>query len=58
MKILFPKGVNPMTGDHKIILNADFIYSAVSFGKNASNIVIEGLTSKHSGNDGFNLHGA
>ncbi|MCM8542731.1 MAG: right-handed parallel beta-helix repeat-containing protein [Lentisphaeraceae bacterium] len=58
LKILFPSGINPVKNKHKIILNSPAFSNAVSFGNNASNITIEGLTVKHSGNDGFNLHGS
>ena len=58
MKVKFPQGMVPKSGKHKIILNADFGQSTVFFGNNASNIIVNGLTVKHSGNDGFNLHGS
>ena len=58
MKVKFPEGMDPLSGKHRILLNADFGQSTVSFGNNASHIIIDGLTVKHSGNDGFNLHGS
>lgn len=57
MKVKFPAGIDPRSGNEKVKLNADFTESAVSFGHHASNIVVDGITVKHSGNDGFNLHG-
>lgn len=58
LKIRFPEGVDPINGKHRILLNAPVSSNGVSFGNKASHVIVEGITVKFAGNDGFNLHGA
>lgn len=57
LKVLFPEGIDPINGKYRILLNAPPSSNGVSFGSKASHVMVEGITVKFAGNDGFNLHG-